>query len=54
VVRYITNKPKLDATEANVDAGYAVTAHGDPSSNATGVLNVPLVPDSGITCRDLR
>jgi iron complex outermembrane recepter protein len=44
VVRYITNKPKLDATEANVDAGYAVTAHGDPSSNAAGVLNVPLVP----------
>lgn len=43
VVRYITNKPKLDATEATVDAGYAVTAHGDPSSNATGVLNVPLI-----------
>jgi iron complex outermembrane recepter protein len=44
VVRYITNKPKLDATEANVDAGYATTAHGDPSSNVTGVLNVPLIP----------
>jgi iron complex outermembrane recepter protein len=44
VVRYITNKPKLDATEADVDAGYAVTANGDPSTNATGVLNVPLIP----------
>jgi len=46
VLRYITNKPKLDVTEGNVDAGYAVTSHGDPSSNATGVINLPLVPDT--------
>jgi iron complex outermembrane receptor protein len=32
VVRYITNKPKFDVTEGNVDAGYGVTAHGDPNS----------------------
>ena len=33
VVRYITNKPKLDVTEGNVEAGYGTTAHGDPNSN---------------------
>ena len=33
VLRYITNKPKLDVTEGNVDAGYSYTAHGDPNSN---------------------
>src|SRR5271168_1458375 len=46
VVRYITNKPKLDVTEGNVDAGYSATAHGDPNSNATAVLNVPLITDT--------
>jgi iron complex outermembrane recepter protein len=46
VLRYITNKPVLNATEGNLSAGYAVTAHGDPSANATGVLNVPLIPDT--------
>lgn len=46
VLRYITNKPKLDVTEGSVDAGYAYTSHGDPSSNATAVLNVPLIPDT--------
>ena len=28
-IRYITNEPKLNVTEANVKAGYGVTAHGD-------------------------
>jgi iron complex outermembrane recepter protein len=46
VLRYITNKPKLDVTEGSLDAGYAYTSHGDPSSNVTGVLNVPLIPDT--------
>ena len=46
MLRYITNKPKLDVTEGNADAGYAVTSHGDPSSNVTGVINLPLVPDT--------
>src|SRR3984957_5382283 len=46
VVRYITNKPKLDVTEGNVDAGYGVTAHGDPNSDLTAVLNVPLIADT--------
>jgi iron complex outermembrane receptor protein len=43
VMRYITNKPKLDVTEGNVAAGYEVTAHGDPSTNVTAVLNLPLI-----------
>src|SRR6202041_1501382 len=46
VLRYITNKPKLDATEGSVDAGYAYTSHGDPSSNVTGVINLPLIADT--------
>jgi outer membrane receptor protein involved in Fe transport len=46
VLRYITNKPKLDVTEGNVSAAYEITAHGDPSANVQAVLNLPLVPDT--------
>jgi iron complex outermembrane receptor protein len=46
VVRYITNKPKLDITEGNVNAGYAITAHGDPSSNIDAMINIPLIADT--------
>ena len=42
-VRYITNKPKLDKTEGNVDVSYGTTAHGDPNTSMTGVINLPLV-----------
>jgi iron complex outermembrane recepter protein len=42
-IRYITNEPKLEQTEANVKAGYSATAHGDPNSDVTAVLNVPLI-----------
>jgi iron complex outermembrane receptor protein len=45
-IRYITNEPKLDAFEANVKAGYGVTAHGDPNTNLTAVLNVPVIADT--------
>ncbi|GAC1675675.1 MAG: TonB-dependent receptor [Steroidobacteraceae bacterium] len=45
VVRYITNKPKLNVTEGNVEAGYGVTAHGDPNTDVTAVLNLPLIQD---------
>ncbi len=45
VVRYITNKPKLNVTEAIVNAGYATTAHGDQSSNVDATLNIPLIAD---------
>jgi iron complex outermembrane recepter protein len=45
-VRYITNKPKLNVTEGSLEAGYGVTAHGDPNSDLTAVLNVPLIADT--------
>ena len=58
VLRYITNKPKLDVTEGNVDAGYAYTSHGDPSSNVTAVINLPLIADTlavrGVIYSDTR
>jgi iron complex outermembrane recepter protein len=46
VLRYITNKPKLNVTEGSFEAGYGTTAHGDPNSNLTAVLNLPLIPDT--------
>ena len=46
VVRYITNKPKLDVTEARVNASYATTAHGDPGSSLDAMLNLPLIADT--------
>ena len=46
VIRYITNEPKLDVTEGNVKAGYGWTAHGDPNTNLTAVLNLPLIADT--------
>jgi iron complex outermembrane recepter protein len=44
VLRYITNKPKLDVTEGDVNAAYSYTAHGDPNSNADAMINLPLIP----------
>jgi iron complex outermembrane recepter protein len=43
VIRYITNEPKLDATEVNVKAGYGLTAHGDHNTDVQAVLNLPLI-----------
>ena len=44
-IRYITNKPKLNATEGNVNASYGITAGGDPNSTANGTINIPLIAD---------
>jgi iron complex outermembrane recepter protein len=46
VIRYITNKPKLNVTEGNVEASYSVTAHGDPNSSGIAMINLPLIPDT--------
>jgi iron complex outermembrane recepter protein len=46
VLRYITNKPKLNVTEASMNAGYATTAHGGPSTALDAVLNLPLIEDT--------
>jgi len=42
VVRYITNKPKLNVEEGRAEGGYGVTAHGDPNTSANIMLNLPL------------
>jgi iron complex outermembrane recepter protein len=46
IVRYITNRPKLDVTEGSATAGYGYTAHGDPNSNVEAIINLPLIPDT--------
>src|ERR1700677_1272049 len=46
VIRYITNKPKLDVTEGNVTAGYGVTSGGDPNADVTAVINLPLISNT--------
>jgi iron complex outermembrane receptor protein len=40
-IRYITNKPKLGVVEGDVNAGYGVTAGGDPNNNLNATLNLP-------------
>src|SRR5580704_8403702 len=58
VIRYITNKPKLDVTEGSVAGGYGTTAGGDPNSDLTAVLNLPLIADTlavrGVIYNDRR
>jgi outer membrane receptor protein involved in Fe transport len=44
-IRYITNKPELDAVGGSASADYGTTAHGDPNTAVTGVLNLPLIPE---------
>jgi outer membrane receptor protein involved in Fe transport len=46
VVRYITNKPKLDVTEAVTNAGYATTAHGKPSYDLNAMINIPIMTNT--------
>ncbi len=46
VLRYITNKPKLDATSGEVNASYGTTAGGDDNSTVNATLNLPLIPDT--------
>jgi outer membrane receptor protein involved in Fe transport len=46
VLRYITNKPKLDVTEGAVNAGYSYTAGGDPNTNVDAMINLPVIPDT--------
>jgi len=57
-IRYITNKPKMNVTEGSVSAGYGTTAGGDPNSDMTAVLNLPLIADTlavrGVIYNDRR
>jgi iron complex outermembrane recepter protein len=43
IIRYVTNKPRLEATSGEANASYGVTAGGDPNTALSAVLNVPLV-----------
>jgi iron complex outermembrane receptor protein len=45
VLRYITNKPKLNRFEGQADVGYGWTRYGAPSRNADVVINVPVATD---------
>jgi outer membrane receptor protein involved in Fe transport len=58
VIRYITNKPKMNVTEGNVTASYGVTAGGDPNTDLVAVLNLPLIADKlavrGVIYNDKR
>ena len=45
-IRYITNKPQLDVTSGNVNAGYGTTAGGDPNSLLNATINLPLIADT--------
>jgi len=46
-IRYITNKPKLDVTSGEFNAGYGITANGgDPNTQLNAVLNIPLITNT--------
>ncbi len=45
VLRYITNKPRLNELSGDVKLGLANTADGDESYNVEGVVNIPLIDD---------
>jgi iron complex outermembrane receptor protein len=45
-IRYLTNKPKIDVTEGNANAGYGYTSGGDPSFMANATINLPIIPDT--------
>jgi outer membrane receptor protein involved in Fe transport len=44
-VRYITNKPKMDKYEANIEAQYGFTSGGGDNSSVNATFNIPLVED---------
>lgn len=45
VIRYITNKPKLDVTEGSAEASYSTTAAGADNSSLAAVLNLALLEE---------
>ena len=58
VIRYITNKPKLNTTEGYVNASYGTTADGDPNTAIDATINLPLIEDTlairGVIFNDRR
>ena len=45
VVRFIVNKPVLDAVEGNLRVGGESLQHGDPGATAAATFNLPLIDD---------
>ncbi|HET7757138.1 MAG TPA: TonB-dependent receptor plug domain-containing protein, partial [Steroidobacteraceae bacterium] len=41
-VRYITQQPKLDRTEGEVDTGISTVKHGNSAGDVKGMMNLPL------------
>lgn len=44
-LRYITNKPKFNKFEGNVEASYSFTAGGDPNDSVNAMVNIPILND---------
>ncbi|WBX86279.1 TonB-dependent receptor [Sphingosinicella microcystinivorans] len=44
-IKYVSARPDVSALSGSAAAGFAATAHGDPSYNVEGILNLPLVTD---------
>src|SRR5271154_2570935 len=45
-IRYITNKPDLDAFSGKVEASYGFTADGADNTSVNATINVPLIDDT--------
>lgn len=45
-IKYVSARPDTSAISGSAAVGAATTAHGDPSYNVEGVLNLPLVTDT--------
>jgi outer membrane receptor protein involved in Fe transport len=45
VLRYLTNKPKLDAFEGSAEAQYGFTQGGAENENGHFVINIPVIKD---------
>ena len=46
VIRYVTNKPDLSVKSGEFNAGYGITAGGEPNTSLSATLNLPLVPET--------
>jgi outer membrane receptor protein involved in Fe transport len=42
-IKYVTNQPDADNTEARVKTDVSGTYHGGPNANVNGILNIPLI-----------
>ncbi len=45
MVRFIVNKPVLDAVEGDLRVGGESLQHGDPGATAAATFNLPLIDD---------